>query len=222
MSCTATVENPEPLSGSVSQVGVSVTIRVEMTSKSAGPGVRYQYSSVLVLLTFFSSVPCAFSLFVRVDSAPVFHLGLAPAQRGGSKRAGPRGGHAVVSARRAGARTEEINSKSLWGAFQDRAGEEISGQAGISNTPEILCATRKGLRILFGALWFFEPNHCSAMIACCLRASSVWTIDSCLFSLFRAILLTVYLTRLLEPIRGEPVVGAGRPNAGGISSGSLT
>ena len=78
---------------------------------------------------------CAFSLFVRLDSAPVFYLG---ARTRPARRLHARvhlGEHAIVSRAEPGARTEEINSNSLWGAFQDRAGEEISGQAWISIPP---------------------------------------------------------------------------------------
>src|SRR5439155_17456618 len=35
-----------------------------------------------------------------------------------------------------GGRKEEMNPNPLWGAFEDRAGEEISGQAGISLPPK--------------------------------------------------------------------------------------
>jgi len=79
--------------------------------------------------------PCAFFLFVRVDSAPVFHLGARtrPARR--LQAAGIEENTRSSLRAEPGARTGEINSKSLWGAFQDRAGEEISGQAWISIPP---------------------------------------------------------------------------------------
>jgi hypothetical protein len=72
-------------------------------------------SSALILLPFFTSV-------------------LALAQPGGFRRAGIEE-NTVSKRAEPGARTGEINSKSLWGAFQDRAGEEISGQAWISRYP---------------------------------------------------------------------------------------
>jgi hypothetical protein len=83
--------------------------------------VRSLYSFALILLPFFTSV-------------------LALAQPGGSRRAGIEKNTRSSPHAEPGARTEEINSKSLWGAFQDRAGEEISGQAWkISpDTPEIV------------------------------------------------------------------------------------
>src|SRR5258705_12330411 len=91
--------------------------RYEHTSSRGEPSaVRSLYSSALILLPFFTS-------------------GLALAQPGGSRRAGIEENTRSSPRAEPGARTEESNTKSLWGSFQDRAGEEISGQAWISIPP---------------------------------------------------------------------------------------